>query len=246
MGIRKRILIGSVLIGGLLLLSGVISTLELTKFKVETEKLLWDNQISIEISRQMLDAAQEQNTALLLNIADSIHTTHDSILLVNQNKFDILLSRVTKNFQNSPKVIDLERADSVYTATIAEITDTTTIGWFSVVYGNSYYNLTGAIKDFMMERQEDSIKQIARLESNAHRATMIGIITIAATLILIGLFYHLIDQVVLSPLLKIQTSLTKFLDTRMPFKVSLTNKDELMQLRDDILRLIEKSKAKKP
>ena len=65
MGIKNKIRLGFITIGILLFLSGIISSLELTRFNRATHNLLSKSQGSIEMSKQMLDAVQEQNTALL-------------------------------------------------------------------------------------------------------------------------------------------------------------------------------------
>ncbi|MDR2936961.1 MAG: MCP four helix bundle domain-containing protein, partial [Rikenellaceae bacterium] len=64
-GIRRKILYGFALLAGLLMLTGLISHFELSRLS-QTTRMMIDTSVSnMEISKQMLDAAQEQNTALL-------------------------------------------------------------------------------------------------------------------------------------------------------------------------------------
>lgn len=242
MGIKRKILLGFISIGTLLLLSGIISTLELVNFNRSTQKLLANNRANIELSKEMLDAVQEQNTALLLNVADSIHTRHNSMLMDAKEQFDSAYAQAVTKFGDSPKLQLLKQTYDDYSNVIAEINQTTTFDWFSKVYKTSYLSLTNAIKDFMVDTQQRIIDYTVELERNAYRATMVGIIALAGGLVLIMMFYYLINIYILAPIIAMHKSLNRHIELRMPFDVQISTKDEIMTLRDDINRVIEKTK----
>lgn len=64
-GMRRRVTIGFLSIVGLLFVSGMISLLELSRVSRDTGEILKASKRNIELARQMLDAAQEQNVALI-------------------------------------------------------------------------------------------------------------------------------------------------------------------------------------
>ncbi|HDP54798.1 MAG TPA: hypothetical protein ENN24_03830, partial [Bacteroidetes bacterium] len=66
MGIRTKMLMGFVILASMLFISGAISIFELTKFGKAVKGLIFDNYRSINYSRNMLDALENQERALLL------------------------------------------------------------------------------------------------------------------------------------------------------------------------------------
>lgn len=242
MGIKRKILLGFISIGSLLFLSGIISTLELIRFNNSTHELLDKNRTNIELSRQMLDAVQEQNTALLMNITDSTHVSHDSILLASRKMFAQSLEKAEANFADSPRLVQLKLANEQYNRVVIDIADTITVEWFSQIYKTSYYKLTNSIKEFMVGTQQQIIEYTAALEENAYRATMVGIIALAACFLLIVMFYYLINRFFISPVLAMQTRLEQHLKLGVTFDVQVNTDDEIKLLAQNITRVIEKSK----
>lgn len=242
MGIKRKILLGFISIGALLFLSGIISTLELVRFNRMTHNLLDRNRTNIELSKEMLDAVQGQNTALLMNITDSTHSAYDSVLLASRIMFEKALTKATEAFADSPKLLQLKEANRQYNQVVINIADTITVKWFSQIYKTSYLKLTNSIKEFMVGTQQQIIEYTAALEENAYRATMVGIIALAAGLLLIIIFYYLINRFFISPVLSMQRSIAMHIKLGTAFDVEITSKDEIMALKEDINRVIEKSK----
>ena len=63
-GIRKRVTVGFLSIVCLLFFSGMLSFFELNHLSRATDEILKANQRNIELAKEMLDAAHEQNMAL--------------------------------------------------------------------------------------------------------------------------------------------------------------------------------------
>ena len=64
-GLRKRVTVGFLSIVCLLFFSGMVSFLELSHLSRDTGDILEANQRNISLAKQMLDAAHEQNVALI-------------------------------------------------------------------------------------------------------------------------------------------------------------------------------------
>lgn len=242
MGIKRKIVIGFISIGTLLFLSGIISTFELVRFNRATAVILERSRSTIELSKDMLDAVQEQNTALLMSVTDSLTSTYDSIIEASRVEFNRAFTQARITMAGSPKLTQLAQANDYYNSIVAQINDTVTIDWFSKVYKTSYFNLTHSIKEFMVAAQGQIIEFTAELEESAYRATMVGIIALAAGLLLIVMFYFMINHFVIYPTLEIQRGLHKHLNSRIPFDVPITTNDELLTLKQDISQLIEHSR----
>lgn len=243
--IKRKIIWGFICIGSLLFLSGIISSGELIKLNRTTSDLLSRSKGNIELSKTMLDAVQEQNTALLMSITDSTSVS-DSLLLDALIMFEHSLLETERSFSamgvNSPELIAVKKSAAYYNNVVVTARDTINLEWFSHVYKTTYHNLTGAIKDFMVANENHIVDFATEIERNAYRSSMVGLISLAGGVMLIVLFYFMLNNFFIRPIEKIVRSLKGFVERGMPFKAEVTTKDEIRELKELIEALIEKSK----
>lgn len=237
MGIKKKVVLGFISIGTLLFFSGVISSGELLRLNRSTYQVLQRSINSIEISKRMLDAVQEQNTALLLCVTDTTQL-YDSLLVMGADAFSRALIEAQITITNSPSLARVAEANTYYNSIVAQRGDTVTLEWFSQIYKTPYYNLTHSIKEFMLSTQNAIVDYTKLIEDNAYRASMVGIIALASGILLIIIFYFMINQFLVAPISSIHKGLQRYLALRIPFDPKVDTKDEIMQLSDDIGQLI--------
>ncbi|WP_298063277.1 hypothetical protein [uncultured Rikenella sp.] len=243
MGIKHKIRLGFITIGILLFLSGIISSLELARFNRTTHNLLTRSQRSIEMSKQMLDAVQEQNTALLLFITDSSRSAvYDSLIVKGDRDFGQAFRSVQNALRDPAQLETIRTASQYYNSIVSQVSDSTDITWFTDVYKTSYYNLTHAIKEFMVQIQQRTIDYTAQLERNAYRASMVGIIALGAGILLLMVFYFMLNNYFIGPVLQITRSLQGYIDSRLPFEVTITTRDEINTLKEHIAALVSAHK----
>lgn len=237
MGIKKKIILGFILIGSLLFLSGIISSLELVRFNKATYDIMQQSQSCVELSKKMLDAVQQQNTALLLSITDTTNF-YDSVLDVSRDEFLGYFSQAELTVKGIPELGNIKEAEAYYNSIVEERGDSVTIAWFSDIYNKPYYNLTSSIKDFMVATQQRIITYTSDLEHNAYRTTMVGIIALAGGFLLILIFYFMINKFFISPVLRIRLGLKRSLTQRLPYNVVIDTQDEIRSLSDDIAQMV--------
>lgn len=228
-------------IGTLLLLSGIISSLELTQFNNTTYDVLVRSQRNIELSKQMLDAIQEQNTALLLSITDS-NSLYDSICKSSQKNFYETLNKARIATSNAANVESIAEAATNYNRVVSFLADSISIAGFSDLYKTSYSNLTLTIKNFMIDTQHQIVDFTSSLKEKAYRATMVAIISLGAGLFLMILFYYLLNIFYINPILRIKNSLKNYINSRIPFDVKINSKDEIGNLKEYISQLVMMTK----
>ena len=236
MGIKRKILLGFVLIGSLLFLSGLISSMELVRLNRSTSQLLEWSSRTIELTKNMLDLAQEQNTALLMSVTDSAVDYRPAIQTKNA-QFEEALNEA-RSYTDSREVQNVAAAYEQYSGVISLIPDSLGIGWFNDTYRNSYYELTKNIKEFMMATHNRITESTAELENNAYRASMVGIIALGAGICLVFIFYYLLNIFFIAPVLSMNKALKNYFTSNMPFKITIKTEDEMLELRDYIAQLI--------
>lgn len=242
--IKRKVIWGFICIGSLLFLSGIISSGELIKLNRTTSSLLSQSKGNIELSKTMLDAVQEQNTALLMSITDTTKTS-DSLLHDALATFELSLTQTERSFSamgvDLPELQNVKRSAAYYNNVVITARDTVSLEWFSHVYKTTYHNLTGAIKDFMVANENHIVDFATQIERNAYRSSMVGIISLAGGVLLIVIFYFMLNNFFISPILRIVRSLKGYVERGVPFKADISTHDEMLILRDLINSLIEKS-----
>lgn len=245
MGIKRKIITGFISIGSLLFLSGIISSGELLRLNRTTSELLKRSRGNIELSKTMLDAVQEQNTALLMSLSDSTSVS-DSILMTHRLVFQNALQQNFAVFRqhdlDTKHLEHIEASANYYNSIINSMPDSLDVVWFSKVYKTTYHNLTTSIKDFMIDTQNNIIDFATQIESNAYRASMVGIIALASGFLLIVLFYFMLNNFFIKPVLQIRRGLKNYLERSIPFDVPVATDDEIREISQLTTQLIEKSK----
>ncbi len=246
-GIRRKVLYGFALLAGLLMLTGLISYFELSRLSQTTRVMIDTSVGNMEISKQMLDAAQEQNTALL-QLVNHRSDGYDTVLLAHRQAFDDALAQALTMHPNNTEIKDIYIARANYYQAVAQVladsTRASDIEWFTDVYRNSYYDLTLAVKNFMIETQHAVEGNATTLMNNVYRAIMPGIIALGIAIVIIVMFYALINIYILRPILRITRGLGNYLNSKIPFNVKMEGMDELSQLKDYIDELMLALKKK--
>lgn len=248
MGIRKKIMLGFLSLGILLFFSGLMSYFELGRLTHSSQGMLDASRQNLEFSKTMLDAAQDQNTALL-EIMVAGHTAYDSLLRSGRAQFDEAV-RQARSSSQAVAALDTViaasiRYNSLVDSRLAEGKAHDNVEWFVDVYGNSYYELTAAVKTFMIASQHMMDTKARQLERNAYRAIMPGIIALVIAIAIIVTFFYLVDVYYIRPVLKITQGLHNYLNARVPFNVTFEGRDEIFQLKEYIETLIAQLKSKK-
>lgn len=243
--IKRKIVLGFLFISALLFLSGVISSGELFRLNTATSELLRASRGNIELSKDMLDAVQEQNTLLLLSVSDTTQN-YDSLIAISHDIFVVALQNTKSAFSqaaiSSKELLDIERSAIYYNNVVRSANDSMTMEWFVQIYRTTYNNLTAAIKNFMVANENSIIISAEKVENNAYRASMVGIIALGGGILLLVIFYFMINNFFIRPVLNIERSLSRYLERGIPFSADVTTKDELLRLRDSIVMLIQKTK----
>ncbi len=258
-GLGKRVSVGFLSIVCLLFFSGMVSLFELSHLSRDTEDILKASQRNIELAKEMLDAAHEQNVALI-HIAVFNDISYDSICRANMDRLEQTL-RVAE-----AEAIDKSLLDSLSNATqqMRTLTDNylafgyreilnhldferlDTIGnrWYTTQYEDTYRRLTSAVKSYMTSTQSSLAPRAEQMQKNAYRAVTPVLISLGVMIaIVLVLFYFMRTQCV-NPIIRINRALKDYLTFHIPFNVKGELKDELLEIKERIESVISGVKSR--
>ena len=263
-GMRKRVTIGFLSIVCLLFFSGMVSFVELSRLGRDTGDILKASRRNIELAKEMLDAAHNQNVALihLTVLGDRSYEevcrremAHlEDVMLVAQNE------ALDKSFLDSLAfattemkiLVDgyLARVDAAEAIAAVVAADTTLVAadslavnervaevgkeWYTNEYETVYHRLTAAVKAYMTSTQSSLAPRTEQMKKNAYRAVTPVLISLVVMIAILLMFYYFMTIYCVNPIVKINKSLGDFLSFRLPFNVKAECKDEVLELKERI------------
>lgn len=258
-GLRKRVTVGFLSIVCLLFFSGMVSFLELSHLSRDTGEILKANRRNIELAKEMLDAAHEQNVALI-HLSVFGDRSYDSLcraqlerlentLLVAQNEaldksfLDSLAFATTelRLLTDNYLAFGLAGADSLNVAQA----DSVGGRWYNDEYEALYGRLTSAIKNYMTSTQSSLAPRAEQMKKNAYRAVTPVLISLAVMIAIVLMLYYFMTIYCVNPILGMNKGLGDYLSFRIPFTVKGECKDEMLELKEKIDTLINQSKQSK-
>lgn len=260
-GLRKRVTTGFVSIVCLLFFSGMVSFLELSHLSRDTEDILKANARNIELAREMLDAAHEQNIALM-HLSVFGDREYDSLCRASMERLESALlvaqtEALDKSFLDSLAFATTELrllTDSYLTwaeeapegkPATASGPDSLRHGWYDGEYEALYGRLTSAIKNYMTSTQSSLAPRAEQMKKNAYRAVTPVLISLAVMIAIVLMLSYFMNLYCVDPVLKMNKGLGDYLAYRVPFVAKGDFKDEMLQLKEKIDALIALSKQQK-
>lgn len=258
-GMRRRVTIGFLSIVCLLFFSGMVSFLELSHLSRDTGEILKANKRNIELAKEMLDAAHEQNVALV-HLSVFGDKSYDSLCRASMERLESTLlvaqnEALEKSFLDSLAfaTTELRLLTDNYLAFGAREADSTALArpdsvggkWYNDEYEALYGRLTSAIKNYMTSTQSSLAPRAEQMKTNAYRAVTPVLISLVVMIAIVLMLFYFMSIYCVNPIVRMNKGLGDFLAFRVPFAVKGDCKDEVLELKEKIDTLIAISKQSK-
>lgn len=223
----------------------IINIFEITRLRINTEKIIAEGVESTEYATRMLNALQKQNRAVLnmviLGESASSAEYHDGVFELNAAILEAMdkhpsnasLSAIYDANQNYHNIVELHSLSG---------DESNDKAWFTDSYVEAYYSLDSAIKNYMSSPKNSVAMRISQLENNIYKTFTPSVLTLIVALLILLLFYFFIDTYYTKPVRQISRSLDGYLKNKVPYLVKIEEKSELSSLNDNISELISHTK----
>ena len=212
---RRRVTIGFLSIVCLLFFSGMVSFVELSHLSRDTGEILKANKRNIELAKEMLDAAYEQNVALI------------RLSVFGDNSYDSLCRSSMERLENTLLVAQSEALDKSFLDSLAFATTE-----LRLLTDN--YLAFGA-----------QAPRAEQMKKNAYRAVTPVLISLVVMIAIVLMLYYFMSVYCVNPIIRMNKGLGDYLSFRVPFAVKADCKDEVLELKEKIETLITVSKQPK-
>lgn len=248
-GIKRKILYGSIVLAVILFFSTLISIFEFVKMNTYVSDVITDNIRSINTARELLSVSEEFNLQLMKglildNDADSLET----MVVVNNDDLISSFDNISKTF-----LTPAERAcaDSVVFAYAAfmqiaseadEVWDnsfTERQDWYFDRLQPVYIKFRSYIMTLTSVCQDALIKNSESLQDGFYRSLMPGLVSVLLGLIMVVLFNYFINSCLVNPLLRIKRGIGDFKAFGKSYNVKIDTQDELEEMNEDVRDLLD-------
>lgn len=249
MAIKKKISLGFVVIGTILLVSSAISIYEFVRMRNTVSNLINDNIAAINTTSTLMDVTDEYNFKLLEALGD------ESALLIprdkNDNRFNNYLAELRENFTTKR---EREYADSVlfaYTTYIIVMNDAPKVwqgdyagrrNWYFNKLHPVYVKLRGFLQKLTQTSQEALAENSLTMTDSFYRSIMPGVVAVMVGLVLVLLFNYFINYYFVNPLLRISQGVQEYLSRKKSYNVMVDTDDVLQELNENVKELVEINK----
>ncbi len=253
MGIKRKVLLGCIVLALILLISSSISMFEFTRMNDHVTELISDNTKSIEISRELLAKAEEYNLRLMHLVVGEV--AEESIEVINDDEFISFFSGIRESFVTEQ---DKANADSVmyaftaYMHVVREASDIWFISsddirkeWYFNRLQPVYAKLNAYIAKLTNDSQDALILNSQSLQDNFYRSLMPGLISALLGFLMVLLFNYYLNYYLINPLLRISHGIKGYLSFNKNYDVKVEGKDELAELNDRVKDIVDINKSAK-
>lgn len=259
-GLRKRVTVGFLSIVCLLFFSGMVSFMELSHLSRDTGEILQANRRNIELAKEMLDAAHEQNVALI-RLSVFGDRSYDSLCRKSMDRLENTLlvaqnEALEKSFLDSLAFATTELrllTDNYLAFGVSTTADSVSVcrpdsigaAWYNDRYEALYGRLTSAIKNYMTSTQSSLAPRAEQVKRNAYRAVTPVLISLAVMIAIVLLLFYFMSIYCVNPIVRMNKELGDYLAFRVPFVMKGDLKDEVLALKEKIEALIAQCKQPK-
>lgn len=244
--IRRKISVGFLALIVVLFFSGVIAYAEMNRLRKDTELVIAQGTEATEFAKRMLNALQTQNSAVLKMIILGNQTPSEEYT-IGLHTFNTALQEAISSSADTKDLEKIAEANKHYHA-IVEIhastitTESADRDWYMSSYVDAYYALDTAIKDYMSSPSNSIAVRTSRIEDSIYRTITPSILTLIVAIVIVCMFYFFIDTYYTRPVQRISKALGFYVESKLPYKVKIDEKSELMDLNNNIIELIEQNK----
>lgn len=249
-GIKTKVLLGSTVIGLILLISCILSFVEFERWSKDVSSILEDNIACVNTSRELMNISEEYNTYLLEQIGED--DLYSEVPELSDNSVFI------KNFDNLSDHFTMEQernmADSVLYAFVAymhvvnEVPDIWLEGysqrrmWYSERLQGVYDKLRKYIQELTLISQNALAENYDSLNERFHRSVTPIIVSSGVGIILVILFNYFINIYFIIPIVKINKGLRVYKEFNKRYDVKFDyGRDQIQELNENIKEIIEEN-----
>lgn len=259
-GIGKRITVAFLSIAAVLLVSGVISLVELNNLSYDAEDVITAGGREMEVARKLTRLAHTHSQAMIdisvFGDADAQAKCAQSAAEVEEIIASARKSASEEMLQSldvlAAHIADMQRLadsyvpyDAVGGDTLTMVTERNAHSWYKNSYAPIYGKYMAQVECYTELLHDQLAPRAALLSKNAHRSVIPVFISLSVMIAVVLMFYFFIYIYGVKPILSINKALSDYIQFKIPYKPKADMVDEIKELNDNLENLVNITRSQK-
>jgi len=252
LGIKRKVLLGCIVLAVILFFSSLISIFEFTRMNRYVSGVIADNIRSINAARELLSVSEQYNVALMNGLVLENAERPQEVSLFREEELVTSFENLSRSF-----VTPEERAaaDSVLYAYSAYMQVVSEAGqmwqkdyearqhWYFNRLQPVYLKFRGYMMQLTAECQDALIENSQDIREGTYRSLMPGLVSVLVGLIMVLLFNYYLNYYLINPLLKVTAGIKGWRYHGLSYSVKLDSDDELEELNGAVGDIVEQNQS---
>ena len=252
LGIKRKVLLGCIVLAIILFFSSVISIFEFSKMNRYVSGVIADNIRSINAARELLSVSEQYNISLMNGLVLEGADRPDDVPIEREEELVNSFENLSKSFVTTE---EQAYADSVlyayaaYMLVVAEADKMWEFGyaerqhWFFNRLQPVYLKFRGYMMQLTSTCQDALIESSQDIREGTYRSLMPGVVSVLVGLIMVLLFNYFLNYYLINPLLKVTGGIKGYRYHGRSYDVKLDNDDELEELNEAVGDVVEQNQV---
>lgn len=252
LGIKRKVLLGCIVLAIILFFSSVISVFEFSRMNRYVSGVIADNIRSINAARELLSVSEQYNISLMNGLVLDGAARPEDAPIAREEELIASFENLSRSFVTPEEQAGADSvlyAYAAYMQVVAEADQMWQYGyeerqhWFFnrlqpvyIKFRGYMMQLTSACQDALIESSQD-------IREGTYRSLMPGVVSVLVGLIMVLLFDYFLNYYLINPLLKVTGGIKGYRYHGRGYDVKLDSDDELEELNEAVGDIVEQNQA---
>ena len=250
LGIKRKVLLGCIVLAIMLFFSSLISIFEFTKMNRYVSGVIADNIRSINAARELLSVSEQYNISLMNGLVLEGEARPESFSISREEELVSSFENLSRSFVTTEERAAADSVLYAYAAYMQVVSEAEKMWeydyaerqhWFFNRLQPVYLKFRGYMMHLTTICQDALIESSQDIRVGTYRSLMPGLVSVLVGMIMVLLFYYFLNYYLINPLLKVTAGIKGYRYHGRSYEVRLDNVDELEELNEAVGDIVEQN-----
>ena len=250
LGIKRKVLLGCIILALILFFSSLISIFEFSRMNRYVSGVIADNISSINTARELLSVSEQYNVSLMNGLVLQNTEELEELPVAPQEELVASFENLSKRFVTPEERAAADSVLFAYTAYMQVVSEAGQVWKNDYDHRQHWYfnrlqpvylkfrgymmNLTSICQDALIESSQD-------VREGTYRSLMPGLVSVLVGMILVLLFNYFLNYYLINPLLRVTAGIKGYRYHGRGYDVKVESGDELEELNEAVGDIVDQN-----
>lgn len=250
LGIKRKVLLGCIVLAIILFFSSLISVFEFTKMNRYVSGVIADNIRSINAARDLLSVSEQYNISLMNGLVLDSTGGQEAVPVAREEELIASFENLSRSFVTPEEQASADSVLYAYAAYMQVVAEAEQMWehdyearqhWFFNRLQPVYLKFRGYMMQLTSVCQDALIESSQDIREGTYRSLMPGLVSVLVGMIMVLLFNYFLNYYLINPLLRVTGGIKGYRYHGRGYEVRLDNDDELEELNEAVGDLVEQN-----